>query len=133
MKRYQFNKLVRSKLPARMESEGVVINGCTLSDEEYVMQLKQKLMEEAEEVSLATTRENLVVELADVMEVINALAEAASIDLSEIEKAKIEKRDVNGHFHADHYIGYIEVALDNKKVIDYFENKNRPYKNEEAN
>lgn len=131
MKRYQFNKLVRSKLPARMESEGVRINGCTLSDEEYVMQLKQKLMEEAEEVSLATTRENLVVELADVMEVITALAEAASIDLSEIEKAKIEKRDANGHFHSDHYINYVEVELSNQKVIDYLDNKNRSYKLEE--
>ena len=131
MKRYQFNKLVRNKLPARMVDEGVLINGSALSEEEYVMQLKQKLMEEAEEVSLSTTREDLVVELADVMEVMHALAEAVFIDLSEIEKARIEKRNVNGHFHADHYINYVEVELSNQKVIDYLDNKNRNYKLEE--
>jgi predicted house-cleaning noncanonical NTP pyrophosphatase (MazG superfamily) len=131
MKRYQFNKLVRSKLPARMTDEGMVINGCALADEEYVMQLKRKLMEEAEEVSLSTTRENLVVELADVMEVMHALTKAASIDLSEVEAARLEKRDANGDFHADHYINYVEVALDNQKVINYLDNKNRSYKLEE--
>ena len=35
MKKYQFNKLIRSKLPERMGLEGVNIVGRHLNDEEY--------------------------------------------------------------------------------------------------
>ena len=46
----------------------------------------------------------------------------------EIEQARIKKREINGCFEPDHYVHYIQVAPDNHKVIEYLENKNRPYK-----
>lgn len=128
MKRYQFDKLIRSKLPARMIDEGVSINSSKLSESEYIIQLKNKIVEEANEVLLTKNNEHLTIELADVMEVIHAIAEASNINIEDIEKARLEKRNVNGHFKADNYIHYIEVAIDNHKVIDYQNNKNRPYK-----
>ena len=42
MRRYQFDKLIRSKLPARMINEGVIINSTELSEADYVMQLKNR-------------------------------------------------------------------------------------------
>lgn len=131
MKRYQFNKLIRSRLPARMIEEGVKINSSKLSSEEYMLQLKNKLLEEAEEVSLATDREHLITELADVVEVIYAISDASDINMSDIEKARLKKRSINGHFHSDNYIHYIEVDNNNHKVIEYLNNKDRPYKFEE--
>lgn len=128
MKRYQFDKLIRSKLPVRMANEGVIINGTKLSDAEYIEKLKNKIVEEAQEVSLAKDKEHLKTELADVIEVIHAIAKASDIEIVEIEKARLEKREVNGHFQADNYIHYIEVAEDNHKVIEYLNNKDRPYK-----
>lgn len=128
MRRYQFDKLIRSKLPARMINEGVIINSTKLSEAEYVMQLKNKIVEESEEVLLASSRENLKTELADVLEVIHALAEVTGLDMQEIEESRLEKRAVNGHFQADNYIHYIEVAKDNHKVIEYLNDKDRPYK-----
>ena len=128
MKRYQFDKLIRSKLPERMIREGVTINSKQLCDEEYVTQLKNKIVEEANEVSNAVTKESLTTELADVVEVIHAIAKASGIEMAEIEAARLEKRAVNGHFQASTYVNYIEVAEDNHEVIEYLDNKDRPYK-----
>ena len=79
MRKYPFNKLIRSKLPGRMVEEGVVVNSQKLEIEEYVAQLKQKIIEEANEVSEAKSREELITELADVLEVIYAIAESTAI------------------------------------------------------
>jgi predicted house-cleaning noncanonical NTP pyrophosphatase (MazG superfamily) len=128
MKRYQFDKLIRSKLPARMKNEGVSVNSESLSADKYIIQLKKKIIEEALEVQEASSKEELTTELADVMEVIHAIAVASNISLDEIESAKSEKLEVNGDFQPENYINYIEVAEDNRKVIEYLENKNRPYK-----
>ena len=57
MRKDTFNKLIRSKLPDRMAKEGVVVNSQKLEIEEYVVQLKQKIIEEANEVSEAKSRE----------------------------------------------------------------------------
>ena len=128
MRKYTFNKLIRSKLPDRMAKEGVVVNSQKLEIEEYVAQLKQKIIEEANEVSEAKSREELITELADVLEVIYAIAESTEISQVEIEQARIEKREINGYFKPENYVHYIQVAHDNHKVIEYLENKNRPYK-----
>ncbi len=128
MRKYPFNKLIRSKLPDRMVEEGVVVNSQKLEVEEYVVQLKQKIIEEANEVSEAKSREELITELADVLEVIYAIAESTAISQAEIEQARIEKRETNGYFKPENYVHYIQVDHDNYKVIEYLENKNRPYK-----
>lgn len=109
-----------------MISEGVVINGAKLSEEEYIVQLKNKIVEEAKEVQQATDLAHLKMELADVLEVIHAIAEASSFDLQDIEEERIKKRNINGYFQANNYVNYIEVAKDNHVVIEYLENKNRP-------
>ena len=128
MKRYQFDKLIRSKIPSRMKDEGVVVNRNSLSEPDYLAELKKKIIEEAHEVHDASSKEDLTTELADVMEVIHAIAQANQISLDEIEAAQAKKREINGHFLPENYINYIEVAEDNHKVIEYLENKNRPYK-----
>ncbi|MDC0865177.1 nucleoside triphosphate pyrophosphohydrolase [Rickettsiaceae bacterium] len=128
MIRYPFNKLIRSKLPERMKKEGVIFNSKCLSQEEYAEELKRKLVEEADEVLDTTSKDRLVAELADVMEVINAMLEANSISMEEVEKHRLEKREVNGYFHPDNYINYIDVAKDNTLVRGYLADKDRPYK-----
>jgi len=127
MKRYTFDKLIRSKLPARMRKEGVILNTEILSDENYIKQLKNKIVEEANEVVEASNIEDIKTELADVLEVIHALASANDIEMSEVENTRLKKRQVNGYFHPSCYVHYIEVEQDNSKVIEYLENKNRPY------
>lgn len=128
MKKYQFNKLIRSKLPERMNLEGVKVVGRHLSDEEFEQELKNKLVEEAIEVKDTDSRDNLVRELADIMEVIESIITLHNISKEEIEKERIIKRETNGYFLAANFVDYIEVPSDNQRVIEYLENKNRPYK-----
>lgn len=127
MRRYEFNKLIRSKLPARMVSEGVVVNMISLNNDEYASKLKLKLVEEANEVAESAKRERVVQELADVTEVILALSQVYDITSEEIETERQKKLEINGHFAPENYVNYIEVAEDNKQVIDYLDNKDRPY------
>ncbi|WHA06943.1 hypothetical protein N3Z16_02060 [Candidatus Megaera polyxenophila] len=68
MKKYNFNKLIRSNLPERMKKEGVALFGRHLTDEEFAKELKNKLVEEASEVQATESREDMIKELADVME-----------------------------------------------------------------
>jgi len=88
MKKYNFNKLIRSNLLERMKKEGVALFGRHLTDEEFAKELKNKLVEEASEVRDTESREDLIKELADVMEVIEALTSLHDITKEEIEKER---------------------------------------------
>jgi predicted house-cleaning noncanonical NTP pyrophosphatase (MazG superfamily) len=127
MKRYNFNKLIRSNLPERMKKEGVYLSGRPLTDEEFAKELKNKLVEEAGEVQDTHSREDLIKELADVMEVIETLTSLHGITKEEIEKERLLKCQINGHFLAVNFVDYIEVPITNRKVIEYLQKRNRPY------
>jgi predicted house-cleaning noncanonical NTP pyrophosphatase (MazG superfamily) len=127
MKRYNFNKLIRSNLPERMKKEGVYLSGRPLTDEEFAKELKNKLVEEAGEVQDTQSREDLIKELADVMEVIETLTSLRGITKEEIEKERLLKCQINGHFLAANFVDYIEVPITNRKVIEYLQKRNRPY------
>jgi predicted house-cleaning noncanonical NTP pyrophosphatase (MazG superfamily) len=96
--------------------------------EQQKLKLKEKLLEEATEVSQASNVDDIKVELADVLEVITALMYVYDITADEVNEVRLKKASINGVFDSKCFINYIEVALDNKPVIDYMENKNRPYK-----
>ena len=72
--RKEHNKLVRDRIPDLLRKKGIKYETCTLSTEEYRQALRQKLMEEAQEVAEAS-EVNLVEEIADLFEVIDALIE----------------------------------------------------------
>lgn len=127
MRRYNFNKLVRSNIPSRMIKEGVLVDSKKLNSIEYLEQLKLKLIEEANEVAESDCAEKMSEELGDVFQVIISLAEAAGISMEDIEAKRTKKLEINGYFAPDYYINHIEVAEDNSEVISYLEDKNRPY------
>lgn len=93
--KYTYNKLIRDKLVAVMEGLGKKVSYDILSeDEDYLKELNKKIIEEANEF----IEENDLSELADLFEVIYAIAELKDIDLDEVEKIRIEKRNKKGAF-----------------------------------
>lgn len=89
-----YNKLVRDNIPEIIKSNGEIPITRVLSLEEYNKELEKKLLEEYNEVIEASGIEKLE-ELADMLEVINALANlnGKSIeDIIEIAKDKSIKR-----------------------------------------
>jgi predicted house-cleaning noncanonical NTP pyrophosphatase (MazG superfamily) len=96
--RFRVDKLIRDKLPAMMQAQGLTVFTRRLDDAEYMTRLKDKLVEEAAEARAADTRAELLDELADLREVMLALAEASRIAESEIEDRRLCKRGERGGF-----------------------------------
>jgi predicted house-cleaning noncanonical NTP pyrophosphatase (MazG superfamily) len=88
-------KLVRDKIPQIIRSKGLEPVICTASTEEYATRLRDKLREEVEEFIAS---DNDPEELADILEVLYALAEQAGIDHEQLEKLRAAKAEDRGGF-----------------------------------
>lgn len=89
-----YNKLVRDNIPQIIENKGETPIIRTLDDVEYKKELEKKLYEEYKEV-IDASGDDRVEELADMMEVISALAKLENNSLDDviaIAKKKSEKR-----------------------------------------
>lgn len=94
MKVITHNKLVRDKIPAIIEKNGKICTTEILSDEEYLKMLDAKLDEELAEYHKDQNME----ELADLLEVIYAVAEARGYSIAELEQVRLEKAEQRGAF-----------------------------------
>ena len=95
--RKEYNKLVRDRIPEIIQRDGHQYEVRVASNEEYTQLLMAKLVEEAQEVATASDDE-IVKELADLYEVIDALISAKSIDDKAIRLKQQERRLNRGGF-----------------------------------
>lgn len=102
------NKLVRDNIPTIIKNSGKTCKVHTLNRQEYQDELKKKLLEEVNEVLEASSKEHLIEEMADVMEVFKALQKSYKIDNESIEKVRIIKANKNGAFNDQIYLEYVE-------------------------
>ena len=85
----QYNKLVRDKIPDILDKKGVPFEKHIATQEEYKIELIKKLEEESKEFSEAGSPE----ELADVIEVVEALNKLPDyVGVEELRKKKSEER-----------------------------------------
>lgn len=89
-----YNKLVRDYIPEIIESSGKVCITATLSDEDYIHMLDQKLQEELTEYQETKDLE----ELADLLEVIAAAAKARGCSWEQLMQIRNQKREQRGGF-----------------------------------
>ena len=94
MKTIVYNKLVRDKIPEIIEKDGKTCTCSILSDEEYLKKLDEKLGEELAEYQESKSME----ELADLLEVMRAVAVARGSSIEEVEKIRQEKARKRGGF-----------------------------------
>lgn len=90
----QYNKLVRDRIPEIIEAQGKTCLCETMEDAEYLRMLDEKLNEELAEYQADKSLE----ELADLMEVVRAVAEARGSSIDEIERIRAEKAAKRGGF-----------------------------------
>jgi predicted house-cleaning noncanonical NTP pyrophosphatase (MazG superfamily) len=81
-------KLVRDKIPEKIKNAGEIAITKKLLNDEIFEQLKIKLVEEAFEAMEAKTIDDLILELADVLEVIDNIVVKKSIQKKRIYEAK---------------------------------------------
>ena len=99
MERKIYQKLVRDRIPEIMRSQGSVPEVRMLDDAEYKKFLRLKTVEEAGEVNAAKTREQMVKELGDVLEVLEAVMENEGISAEEVQMLKAKRKIERGGFH----------------------------------
>lgn len=102
-----FNKLVRDNIIDKITNNGEIASFRILDDIEYKKELLNKLKEECNEVIDAFTygqSGDMVIELADVLEVVNYLAKTINVSMQEVNDVAMMKRFKNGGFDKKYYL-----------------------------
>ena len=94
MSKISYNKLVRDKIPEIIKASGKTCETEILSDDEYLQMLDKKLDEELAEYH----QEQNIEELADLLEVLYAIAKARGYSIEELEQVRVDKQKARGGF-----------------------------------
>jgi predicted house-cleaning noncanonical NTP pyrophosphatase (MazG superfamily) len=116
---FKFNKLCRDKISELMRRQGVIVHERIMENKEFIIRLKEKLLEETQEAIETNSKEELSEELADILEVMHALAKTSQISFEEIEKKRQNKQLVKGGFEKKIYCSHIELDSENPATVEY--------------
>ena len=90
----KYNKLVRDKIPEYIRKKGGVPVTHIADEKEYWQKLKEKLLEEIEEFK----KDESLKEFADLLEVIDAIADYKGFNRDEVKKIREQKAEERGKF-----------------------------------
>ena len=126
--KYLFNKLVRSFcIEKDIEQKKLLVSYKKLDEKSLKSELFKKLKEEANEVCVAANRNELIEEIADCYEVIDAILAANKIEKGEILDAQTAKRLARGDFYSGYFVENIEYDDQNRlhhSSLAYVDDKN---------
>ncbi len=99
-----YNKLVRDRIPEIIEADGKTCKTRILSDAEYIRSLEEKLNEEVAEFQ----KDKNIEEMADVLEVLQAICIANGYSLEELEEKRAQKAKERGGFSKRIFLESVE-------------------------
>ncbi len=102
-----YNKLVRDRIPEIIRADGNECEIKTLSNEEYLLELNKKLGEELKEYY----ESGEVEELADLTEIIYAIAKHKGVGKQEFDDIRVKKVEKRGGFEKKLFL----VSVKNKE------------------
>jgi predicted house-cleaning noncanonical NTP pyrophosphatase (MazG superfamily) len=105
-----YNKLVRDRIPEIIKEQGNTLSTRFLENEEYLNELRTKLQEETNEYLEAESSTEAIEELADIMELLYALAEVHGVTSERLEQIRAEKAEKRGGFKERVYLIEVEDA-----------------------
>lgn len=103
-----YNKLVRDRIPEIIENDGKQCTTKILDNERYIVELKKKVHEELQEYEAASSDEEAVEELADILELMHALAKTHGSTIEEVENVRVEKAKKRGGFEEKVFLIEVE-------------------------
>ena len=103
-----YNKLVRDNIPEIIKKNGGTPYTRILNDYDYKKELEKKLYEEYNEVLNTSTSEERIEELADMLEIISALAKIENKSLDDVIKTADVKASKRGKFDKKIYLEKVE-------------------------
>ncbi|MBR3119068.1 nucleoside triphosphate pyrophosphohydrolase [Oceanobacillus profundus] len=93
-----YNKLVRDRIPEILKNAGKDLKTETLNHDRYILELKKKLSEEVGEYQSASTKEEELEELADILELVHSLLGIHGASFDELEQIRADKAAKRGGF-----------------------------------
>lgn len=99
-----YNKLVRDNIPDIISSNNEVPFTRFLNDNEYREELYKKLLEECNEVVNSKSSEEVLEELADVLEVMESIVKLENKSFDDVKDIAISKKNKRGGFEKRIYL-----------------------------
>jgi predicted house-cleaning noncanonical NTP pyrophosphatase (MazG superfamily) len=109
MKKYFHKKLIRDKIPEIIDANNGHYETRILDDTEYEVELKRKLVEEAKELQGAG-KEEIIGELADVLELVKSITAQNGIEFSVVEEKQVNKKEKRGGFDKKIFLEWSDQA-----------------------
>ena len=117
--KFRAEKLVRDRIPENLKKDGIDCEFKLMNQEEFLHFLKHKIVKEARELLNAKTREELVEELADTLDVIEKFSNELGVSKEEINIKRLEKIREKGEFNDKIFLNNLVVSKDHPKVKHY--------------
>lgn len=108
MKKIYYHKLIRDKIPEKMKKAGASFVVKKLNHKHYERELIKKVGEESDGLITAKLKDELVSELADVIEVTEEIKKFKKISCKELVEARKENMKRKGGFKKRLYLVWAE-------------------------
>lgn len=105
--RTTYTKLVRDRIPEIIAEAGKECEVRVMEEGEFRAALMEKLVEEAQEAAQAV-EEKIIIELADLLEVIDAVCKVAGLDIRDVQKIQENRRIERGGFEKRYQLVWSE-------------------------
>lgn len=109
MKKFKTGVLVRDKRIDVMQNKGIKVHYEILNDDNFIIELKKKLVEESTELLKSNNKDEIIEELSDVAEVFEQIVSTLKLDINEINKIKKEKQSRLGSFRRKIKLLFVEM------------------------
>lgn len=111
--RKTYNKLVRDNIIDIILKDNEIPSYRILDDADFIISLKEKFLEESRELVETKTKEDVLNELSDILELVEALSEKYNINKEELLDKKESKKIKRGGFNKKIFLEYSETQIKN--------------------
>ena len=108
-----YNKLVRDNIIDIILKDNGSPKFEVLGDNDFRLALKEKLLEESKELKEANTKEEIINELSDILEIVHAMAGNYNLSHDDLEKNRVEKKERRGGFDKKIFLEYSDEEQKN--------------------
>jgi len=127
MYRFKMDKLVRDVTPTFLRQCGLTVHYHVMDAEKYKKSLRDKILEEAQEVALSGTAQEVCEECADVLDVMTTLLKLYGMTLDDVHDASQRKGHIRGGFDERMYVSYVDVPGHDEKTLTHYRSQPEKY------